>query len=383
MNSETAILKSSWSGRGDRPAMPFSQPRVAIVHYWLVAMRGGERVVERLLRLYPGADLFTHVYDPSSMSKTIRDAKVSTTFIDRLPFSRRAYQYYLPFMPMALEGLDLRNYDLVISSESGPAKGVITGPDSLHVCYTHSPMRYIWDHYHLYRETMNPLVKAVMPPIYHRLRQWDMSSSARVDRFVANSTFIRNRISKSWRREAEVIHPPVDIEAFSSSKEVDDYYLWVGQMVPYKRPDIAVDAFNKTGKKLLMVGNGSMLRGLREQAGPNISFAERLDFASLKECYSRCRALVFTAEEDFGIVPVEAMASGRPVLAYGKGGVRDSIAPEVSGLLFHEQTPEALIEGLETLEAWLPHFDRDACVGQARLFAPERFDEKMLKVTQP
>jgi glycosyltransferase involved in cell wall biosynthesis len=370
-------------GAGEARRLPFSQPRVAIVHYWLVAMRGGERVVERLLRLFPQADLFTHVYDPNAMSARIRQARVHTSFIGRLPFATRAYQYYLPLMPMALEGLDLRGYDLVISSESGPAKGVITDPGSLHACYCHSPMRYLWDHYHLYRQEANPLVRLAMPLAYHRLRQWDMSSSARVDRFAANSSFIRDRIRKCWRREAEVIHPPVETSLFTPSLQVEDHYLWVGQMVPYKRPDLAVEAFNRNGLPLLMVGSGSLLAKLRATAKPNIRFVERMGFADLRRAYATTRALVFTAEEDFGIVPVEALASGRPVLAFGRGGVLDSIEPQVTGLFFGEQTVDSLAEGVERLEAWLPSFDPATAVKRAERFAPEVFDEKVAALVRP
>lgn len=356
----------------------FSQPRVAMVHYWLVAMRGGERVIERMLKLFPQADIFTNVYDEAAMSSTIRKAKVTTTFIDRLPMSRKYYQYYLPLMPMALEQLDLRGYDLVISSESGPSKGVITDPGSMHLCYCHSPMRYLWDHYHHYREQSGFLVKAVMPFSYHRLRQWDVSSAARVDQFIANSTFIQSRIRKNWRREAEIIHPPVETNLFQPSANVGDAYLWVGQMVPYKRPDLAVEAFNRTGLPLLMVGSGAMSKKLKAIAKPNIRIVDRLDFDNLRAAYANARALVFTAEEDFGIVPVEAMASGRPVLAFGKGGVLDSIAPGETGLFFSEQKAESLVEGLDRMEAWLPHFEPESAIARSELFNPERFDEKFM-----
>ncbi|SNS94014.1 Glycosyltransferase involved in cell wall bisynthesis [Sphingomonas laterariae] len=360
---------------------PRSRRRVAIVHYWLVAMRGGERVLERLLRLYPDADLFTHVYDPSKMSADIRNARVTTSFIDRLPMSRRFYQYYLPLMPMALEGLDLRGYDLVISSEAGPAKGVITDPSSLHVCYCHSPMRYLWDQYHTYREHAGMLNRLAMPWLCHRLRQWDIGSSARVDRFAANSTFVHDRIRKVWRREAEVIHPPVETSLFTPSVEIDDYYLWVGQLVPYKRPDLAVEAFSKAGLPLLMVGDGPMAKRLRASAGPNVRFIDRMDFAALRRAYARARALVFTAEEDFGIVPVEAMASGRPVLAFGRGGVLDSIVPDQTGILFDQQDTPSLLDGIARLEAWLPDFDPRRAIARASLFAPEHFDAKILALT--
>lgn len=355
----------------------FSEPRVAIVHYWLVSMRGGERVVERFLKLFPKADLFTNVYDPEAMSATIRAAKVTPSFINQLPFAKRFYQYYLPLMPMALEELDLTGYDLVISSESGPAKGVVTSPESMHLCYCHSPMRYIWDHYHQYRSEANILARMAMPLMYHRMRQWDVSSSGRVDRFVANSRFIRQRIKKVWRRDAEVIHPPVETDLFHRSDEIDSSYLWVGQLVPYKRPDLAVEAFTRNGLPLTVVGRGSMGKALRERAGPNIRFVDRMDFDELRRAYARSRALVMTAEEDFGITPVEAMASGRPVIAYGRGGVLDTVIPGKTGVFFDRQEPDSLIEAVEGMEAFLKHFDPDDAIDRANRFAPEHFDRKI------
>lgn len=358
------------------------QPRVAIVHYWLVSMRGGERVLERMLGIYPQADVFTHVYDPGAVSATIRRAKVTTSFIDRLPFSRKLYQYYLPLMPMALEELDLSGYDLVISSEAGPAKGVITTPASLHVCYCHSPMRYLWDHYHCYKRQANWLTRLAMPGVYHRLREWDVSSSARVDRIAANSEFIRQRIRKVWRREAEVIHPPVDTGLFTPSIDIDDYYLWVGQMVPYKRPDLAVEAFNANGLPLLMIGSGGMSKALKARAGSNIRIIDRMDFAGLQRAYARCRALVMTAEEDFGLTPVEAMASGRPVVGYARGGLLDTVIHERTGIHFESQETEALVAGVARMEHFLRDFDPRHAIEQATRFSPVSFDEKFLQFTR-
>ena len=353
--------------------------RVAIIHYWLVTMRGGERVLERLLELFPEADIFTHVYDPAAMSAAIRARTVHTSFIQKLPGARRHYQAYLPLMPMALEQLDLRGYDLVISSESGPAKGVIPAPDALHLCYVHSPMRYLWDHYHDYRAEAGWLKRAVMPLLCHGLRQWDTNSAARVDRVLANSSFIRERVAKAWRREATVVHPPVDPALFTPSDEIEPGYLWVGQLVPYKRADLAIDAFNALGLPLTVVGDGPQAALLKKRAGPTIRMIPRLDFAALRRAYARCRALVFTAEEDFGIVPVEVMASGRPVIAYGRGGALDSVVEGRTGLFFGEQTPEALIAAIERLESWLPHFDPAAATARARDFAPDRFDAGVLE----
>ncbi len=353
--------------------------RVAIIHYWLVGMRGGERVLERLVHLFPQADIFTHVYVPDRVSATIRARPVRTSFIQRLPGAVKHYQKYLPLMPMALEELDLRGYDLVISSESGPAKGVIAAPDALHVCYCHSPMRYLWDHYHDYRGSAGRLTRAVMPWMFHKLRGWDVTSAARVDRFVANSHFIQQRIARAWRRDAAIVHPPVAVDLFAPSAEQDPHYLWIGQMTPYKRADVALDAFNALGLPLLMIGEGEMLETLRRRAGPNITILPRVDLAGLRRAYARSRALIFTAEEDFGIV-VEAMASGRPVLAYGRGGARDTVVPGATGQFFAEQTAESLAAAVLELERWLPDFDPAVAVAHARHFSPERFDEGMLRV---
>ncbi|MFN3523118.1 MAG: glycosyltransferase [Phenylobacterium sp.] len=356
--------------------------RVAIIHYWLVGMRGGERVLERLLSLYPQADIFTHVYDPSSVSDVIRRHKVVTSFIQDLPFATRLYQRYLPLMPRALESFDLTGYDLVISSESGPAKGVIPPPTSKHVCYCHSPMRYLWDHHAQYGASAGALAKLGMGLFFNGLRIWDVTSSARVDAFAANSNFVRQRIEKYYRREAEVIHPPVDVSLFKPREDVEDRYLWVGQLTSYKRPDLAVDAFNRLKLPLLVVGAGEMEADLRRKAGPNITFVQRMGFDDLRAAYARARALVFTPEEDFGIVPVEAIASGRPVLAYGRGGALDTVSEGVSGLFFQEPTVDSLIEGVERLEQWLPEFDQEASRATAARFAPEHFDRAFQDLVQ-
>jgi glycosyltransferase involved in cell wall biosynthesis len=350
--------------------------RVAVIHYWLVGMRGGERVLERILRLYPGADIYTHVYDPGSVSAFIRSHRVRTTFIQKLPGATRHYQKYLPLMPMALEELDLRGYDLVISSESGPAKGILASPDAFHACYCHSPMRYLWDHYQPYKEMSGRLTRMMMPWLFGKLRQWDVASAQRPDRIMANSNFIARRVRKCWGREAEVVHPPVDVGQFALSETPGAHYLWVGQMTPYKRADLVADAFTRLGVPLIMVGTGELAADIARRAGPNIRIIERLDFAGLRRAYSECRALVFPPEEDFGIIPVEANASGRPVIAYGRGGATDSVRPRETGLFFHEQTVDALIEAVEQFERWLPEFDPRSAQDNARRFAPEAFDAK-------
>lgn len=353
--------------------------RVAIVHYWLVTMRGGERVIERLLSMFPQADIFTHVYDPSRVSHAIASRKVTTSFIQKLPGARRHYQKYLPLMPLALEQMDLRGYDLVISSESGPAKGVITDPDATHLCYVHSPMRYLWDHYHQYRDTAGALNRAVMPYLFHKLRTWDVASASRVDRYIANSHFIQRRIARAWRVPSTVVHPPVDVSLFDRSETVEDSYLWVGQLVPYKRPDLAVEAFNRLGLPLTVVGDGPMAAGLRRAARPNVTIVPRLDFTSLRRVYARCRGFLFTAEEDFGIAPVEVMASGRPVIAYRKGGALDTVIDGQTGIFFDDQTVASLMDAVSRFEDWLSGFEPELAMLQASRFAPSVFDAGILR----
>jgi glycosyltransferase involved in cell wall biosynthesis len=324
--------------------------KIAIVHYWLVGMRGGEKVLEALLDIYPEAVIVTHVYDAANVSAKVRQHEVRQTFIGSLPASKKHYQKYLPLMPLALELVDMQEFDLVISSESGPAKGIIPRPDATHISYCHSPMRYIWDHYHVYRARAGRVARLIMPWVAHRLRIWDVTTAARVDHFIANSTFITKRIEKFYRRRAEVIFPPVDTGEFAISDAVQDHYLLAGEMVSYKRADLAIDAFNASGRKLVVVGDGEMRETLERKSGPNISFLGRVPFAELKQQFATCKALVFPGEEDFGIIPVEVMACGRPVIAYGRGGALDTVQEGLSGVLFHEQTVTALNDTITRFE---------------------------------
>lgn len=350
--------------------------KVAIVHYWFVGMRGGEKVIEALCRLYPQADIFTHVFVPEAVSSIIRERTVRTSFIGRLPRAPRLYQRYLPLMPLALEQLDLRGYDLIISSESGPAKGIIPPPGSTHICYCHSPMRYIWNMFHDYRDRSGPLTRALMPILAHYIRNWDAVSSNRVDHYVANSQTVAARIRRYYRRDAEVIHPPVDVDSFAVLPEAErgDFYLMAGELVGYKRPDLAVEAFNRTGRRLAVIGGGEMLDRLRRIAGPTVAIMGPQPFAVLKDHYARCRALVFPGEEDFGIVPVECMASGRPVIAYGRGGATETVVDGVTGLFFEEQSTEAITAALERFEA--AQFDPAVIAAHARRFSADVFDRR-------
>jgi len=354
--------------------LPSSAPRVALIHYWLVGMRGGEQVLEALCRMFPQADIFTHVHDADKISPLLNRHRITTTSVSRMPFATRLYQNYLPLMPRALEELDLTGYDLVISSEAGPAKGVIAPPDAPHICYCHSPMRYLWDQYHSYRASAGPISKRVMPLLAHRLRTWDVASAARVDSFAANSTHVAARINKYWRREADVVHPPVAVDRFTPvpSRELGDFYLWAGELAPYKRPDLAVEAFRRMGKKLVMAGGpAKTAERLKEQAGDSVELLGRVSDEQMRDLMARCKALIFPGEEDFGMVPVEVMASGRPVIAFGRGGALDTVVDGRTGLLFHEQSVDGLIEAVEHFEA--SHLDD---LNPAHLVAhARRFDE--------
>jgi glycosyltransferase involved in cell wall biosynthesis len=355
--------------------------KVAIVHYWLNGMRGGEKVLESLCRLYPEADIYTHIYEPDQVSETINRHNINTSFISRLPFAKAKYQSYLPFMPMALEQLDLTDYDLVISSESGPAKGIVTHPEAVHVCYCHSPMRYVWDMYHEYFKGAGKLKKLIAAPLIHYLKMWDFVTGARVDHFIANSSYIAKRIQKTYRRNAEVINPPVEFDAFSISDDVEDYYLVLGQMVQYKRVDLAIEAFKANGKKLIVVGDGEKADELRQLAEghSNIDIRGRQPFDEIVRLYSHCQALVFPGVEDFGIVPLEAMASGRPVIAYGKGGVLDSVVDKHTGLYFSEQTAASLNEAINIYESGEYIFEPEKLRAHAMSFETSAFEQKLKK----
>jgi glycosyltransferase involved in cell wall biosynthesis len=267
----------------------------------------------------------------------------------------------------------------VLSSESGPAKGVIAPPDAAHICYCHSPMRYLWDQYHVYRDSAGPLSRAMLPRLAHRLRQWDVTSASRVDRFVANSSHVAARIEKYWRRDATVVHPPVPVEDFAPipPEERGEFYLWVGELAPYKRADLAIEAFNRLGKPLFIIGGPkSAEKKLASIAGENIRFMGRLSNEKMRRYMASAKALIFPGEEDFGLVPVEAMAAGRPVIAYGRGGALDTVIDRETGLLFGEQSIDALIEAVETFEAeGLENLDPAALARHAR-----RFDESAFRL---
>jgi glycosyltransferase involved in cell wall biosynthesis len=341
--------------------------RAAIVHYWLLNRRGGEKVLDALCRLLPGADVFTLFCDPETLSPELRDRRITTSFLNPL---RRHYRSLLPLMPMALETFDLRGYDLVVSSESGPAKGVLTSSDTRHICYCHTPMRYLWDLYPAYRNefTTSRWKRAMMTPLSNYLRLWDYASAARVDRFVANSRNVRNRIWKTYRRDADVVHPPVDVGSFYS-KPAEDYYLIVSELVAYKRIDTAVRAFSRSGRRLKIAGAGPEWKSLHRAAAKNIEFTGRVSDSDLRELYARSRALILPGEEDFGITPVESLASGKPVIALGRGGALETVPP-FGGVFYEDATEEHLVAAIERFEAR----ERDFLPAELRAVA-EHFSE--------
>src|SRR6185503_12919298 len=347
--------------------------RVAIVHYWIFGRGGGERVIEALVDMYPEADLFCLAVDPSKMNDKLRSQRLTTSFLQSIPGCRRWYRHMLPLQPWAVESLDLSGYDLVLSSESGPAKGVISHTDTCHICYCHSPMRYLWDLYSDYRRGFNPIVKSVFSLTSHYVRMWDVLAANRVDYFVANSKNVANRIRKHYRREAEVIYPPVNVSAGYLSEEIGDYYLVVGRLTDYKRVDVAIQACNHLRRPLRIIGEGEQYRKLRKLAGPTIQFLGNVDDNAVRENYAHCRAMLYPGEEDFGIVPVEAQSFGRPVIALGKGGALETVIgipeedtspiPEQStGIFFRQQTTQSLVDAIlmfESLEdRFLPAFIR-------------------------
>jgi glycosyltransferase involved in cell wall biosynthesis len=360
--------------------------RVAIVHDWLVTYAGAERVLEQILATYPRADLFSLLeFVPASERAFLGGRRVQTSFLQRIPGIARRYRSFLPLMPLAIEQLDLSGYDLVLSSSYAVAKGVLTGPDQLHLCYCHSPMRYAWDLQHQYlRETGldRGLKGALARWTLHRMRLWDVRSSIGVDGFIAVSRYVARRIWKAYRRKSTVIYPPVDVEAFTPGGEREDFYVTASRMVPYKRMDLIVEAFAAMpDRRLIVIGDGPEAKRIRSRGAPNIEFLGYQPFEVLRDRLRRARAFLFAAEEDFGIAPLEAQACGTPVIAYGKGGVVETVRPlgeaEPTGLFFQEQTVPSLVGAVERFERESGLVRSDACRENALKFGPERFRNEL------
>lgn len=348
--------------------------RAAIVHYWLLGMRGGEKVVEALCRMLPDADIYTLFYEPDAVSPLIRSRRVTASYLNPL---RRHHRKLLPFMPSALESFDLRGYDLVVSSESGPAKGVLTSANTQHVCYCHTPMRYLWELYPAYLNdwTTNSLQRALMRPFARNLRLWDFASAARVDHFVANGRNVQKRILKTYRRESEIVHPPVAIETFRN-EPAEDYFLIVSELVAYKQLDYAVRSCAQSGRKLRIVGDGPEYAKLRALAGPTVQFCGRVSEADLRTLYARSRAYLLPGEEDFGIATIEALASGKPVIALGRGGALETV-PSFGGVLYPEGTVDSSTQAFREFERIEPTIEPRQLQNWATQFGEDAFREKM------
>src|SRR5579859_5409030 len=354
-----------------------SRLKVALVHDYLNQYGGAERVLEELHALFPSAPVYTSMYWPEKMSATIQGLDIRTSFMQRLPLVTRNHQPFLLLYPLAFESFDLSSYDLVISNSSAFCKGVITPPSTLHISYCLTPMRWVWN-YHAYveRERLGTAARLVLPAAISQLRSWDVATAQNVDRFLAISRTVAGRIRKYYRRDATVIYPPVNCDAFSvPACRVEDYYLIVSRLIPYKRIDLAVDAFTRLGIRLKIVGSGGRdLPALRARAGRNVEFVGRVSDATLKQLYAGCRGLVFPGEEDFGIAPLEANASGRPVIAYAAGGALDTVIDGRTGVLFDEQQVDPLISAIRRAEAtqWEP----DELRAHARKFDSQVFREQ-------
>jgi glycosyltransferase involved in cell wall biosynthesis len=364
-----------------------SAPKIALVHEWLTSYAGSERVVEQLIRSFADAPLHAICdFLPPESRGFLQGREVQTSFVQKLPLARRTFRHLLPLLTLAVEQFDLSAYDLVISSNHAVAKGVITGPDQLHISYVHTPMRYAWDlqSQYLSESGLNHGIKGILArALLHYLRLWDQSSSARVDVFVANSRYIARRIEKCYRRKAHVIHPPVDTSSFDLCTEKDDFYLTASRMVPYKRLDIIVQAFAKLPRrKLVVIGDGPDMARLRAMAGPNVEFLGHQSHDVLRDHMRRAKAFLFAAEEDFGITPVEAQACGTPVIAFGRGGATETVVDGETGLFFHKQSPEAVAAAVHRFEEQAGHFSPARIRIQAERFSAERFRRKFTSLTE-
>ncbi|MHB1651882.1 MAG: glycosyltransferase [Desulfitobacteriaceae bacterium] len=330
-----------------------SQPKVAIVHEWLTNMGGSEQVVSVLLELFPDAPVYTSLFEPANLVPSLAEADVRPSFLQRLPKFLRKHQNLLPLMPYAFEQFDLSDYDLVLSSSSSCAKGVITGTKTIHVCYCYTPMRYAWDSYHLYMKSLKGLKRWLAVWLMHRIRLWDRLSADRVDHFIAISHAVQKRIRKHYRRESRVVFPPVDIDRFTSTGVREEFYLVVSRLVGYKRVDLAIEACDRLGRNLVVIGDGEeqkRLKAMDRSKGKTIQLMGRQSDLVVEDYLAQARAFLFPGEEDFGLTMVEALASACPVIAYGQGGAIDIVEDGVTGVLFKEQTVEGMMAGILRFE---------------------------------
>jgi len=350
--------------------------KTAIVHEWLTVLGGADLVVRIIHDIFPSAPIFALVYNPDNMPEAFRAMDIRTSFVQKLPFARTRYRAYLPLYPLAVEQFDLSEFEMIISSSHCCAHGAMRRADAHHVCYCHTPIRYAWDQYHSYMQSIGRLSRIVAAPILSLIRQWDYAAAQRVDTFVANSNAVRRRIQKHYGRDADVIFPPVDTHSFRpvSPGEVDDYFFIMSRHVPYKKVDLAIRAFNMLGLPLYVAGDGPDTAYLKSIAGPNIRFLGHVSNDAAHGFMARCRAFIFPQEEDFGLTPVEAQAAGRPVIAYAKGGALDTVIDGVTGTFFYDQSPEALADEVAAFHA--EDYDPRAAREHAETFSIEEFKQK-------
>ncbi len=361
--------------------------KVAIVHDWLVNYGGAELFVEYLLKIYPDAEIFTLVYNRKKIGNHFTNNTIHTSFVQKIPFSSKLYTKLLTLMPKAFESFDFTGFDLVISSSSCCAKGIITPPYVPHVAFIHSPMRYAWDLFFDYRKKSGRITRFFMNKWIPALRLWDYVSSQRIDTIIANSKFIARRIKKFWNRDARVIYLPVDVSRFNPcDKPREDFYVAFSRLVPYKRIDLAISACKLLGKKLVVIGAGSEMENLKKLAdsNKNITFLGRASDQVLEDHLQRCKALLFCAEEDFGFVPLEAQACGTPVIAYGRGGALETVISEKTGLFFDQQTTDSLAQAIEKFEELNAQnkFVKEEIIEHARSFTEDRFQKEFKEAVQ-
>lgn len=345
-----------------------------LLHHWLVSMRGGEKVLEQLCKIFPRAPIHTLVNtdNEQAISETIRTHPIYTTVLNKLPGAADHYKLWLPLFPSFIKHYSV-DADFILSSDAGMIKGVNNKNDAPHVCYCHSPPRYLWDMQEAYLEKMHPLKRMIFKRFTPYLQKFDRASADSIDHFIANSAFVKERIERIYGREATVIHPPVDVEAFNWKRPSEEFYLIVAALVPYKKVDLAVRAFNKMGKPLIIIGNGSERTKLQDLAKRNVQLLGSQPFEVLKDYFERCKAFVFPGVEDFGITPLEAQAAGKPVIAYRAGGALETIKENETGLFFDKQNADALAEAVAQFEDHIEQFDPQACRKQAEAFSPEKF----------
>jgi glycosyltransferase involved in cell wall biosynthesis len=348
--------------------------KIALVHDYLVQVGGAEKVLECFTELFPRASIYTLVYEKKLMHGMFEGKNIKTSFLQNIPFSRKKHRIFPQFMPMAIEQFDFSNYDIVLSDSSSFAKGIITSPETLHICYMHTPMRFAWDDCQKYTSDFDlpSLIKKLVPFAMNYIRIWDRISADRPDKIIANSNFVARRIKKYYKRDSLVIHPPIDVDRFHASEKCGDYFLLVGRFMAYKKFDIVIEAFNQIGLKLKIIGRGPEDKRLKAMAGENIEFLGRVSDDEIAEYYSKCRAFLFSQEEDFGLVAIEAMASGRPIIAYRGGDIPEHMEEGKTGVFFEEQTAQAIATAVKKFD----YFDYDPIYIREKA---KKFDKSVFK----